>query len=104
MNKNFLSILLIAFSSSLYSNDIPFLVLNKNGKDVKQVTISEHSYSRFINKSLRRALRKREARKVAPDYYLDFLVIGLATDVRVGFLNWNLSASHAVEFHMRIIQ
>ncbi len=90
----------------VFAEEISILVLHENTKsqqnNIKKINISEKRYSSFLNNSLKRALRKKQFKRPSKDFDLDYLVIGMSTDVRVGFFSWNLSSSSAVEYHLKV--
>jgi len=97
------STLLLFQTVTTFAEDIPILVLNENKSRVQKVSITEEDYSSFLNKSLNKALKKNQFKKYSNDFELDYLVIGMSTDVRVGFFSWNLSASSGVEYHLKVV-
>lgn len=82
---------------------LPFLVSGQDGK-VEQVEVDDSAYVDFIDTSIKNAAQKTQAKNINNDFEVNYVVIGMATDVRVGFWSWNLSASSAVEFHMKVLK
>jgi hypothetical protein len=96
---------LLSFSFvSLAKEAVPLLILSKDGEKANSVEMDVNNYSNFLNRFVKRSLKKRQAKLRSDDYELNMIVLGLSTDVRVGFLNWNISPSAAVEFHLKVLK
>jgi hypothetical protein len=100
-------ILILSISTTVFGEEIPILVLHQDkGSDqstIEKVNVSEADYSSFLNKSLKRALKKKQLNRFSNNFELNYIVIGMSTDVRVGFFSWNLSTSAAVEYHLKVV-
>lgn len=99
-----ISSLALLTSLTLTGSEIPLLTLNPKTKKVKKRTVSMDQYSTFLNKNLNRSLRRKRKLKSNNQYQLDFMVIALSGDARLGIFNFYASPSANFEFHMKVLE